>query len=85
MSVSAAHRGRGLGRGLATEVFAMARARGLEKIWAQIPASQEAAQSVFQSLGFRTEALLADFVKNADGLTEDLVIMSYDAGEPWEL
>jgi ribosomal protein S18 acetylase RimI-like enzyme len=84
-SVSLAHRGRGLGRSLANEVLAIARARELDKIWAQIAVSQEAAQRVLQSLGFRTEALLADFIKNADGLTEDLVIMSYDAGKPWGL
>jgi ribosomal protein S18 acetylase RimI-like enzyme len=85
LSVSAAHRGRGLGRILANEIFAIARARGLEKIWVRMAASQEPAQSVFQSLGFHTEAVLSDFVKNADGLTEDLVIMSYDAGKLWGL
>jgi ribosomal protein S18 acetylase RimI-like enzyme len=85
LNVSAAHRGLGLGRILANEVFSIARARGLAKIWARMAATQEAAQRVFQNLGFHTEALLSDFVKNEDGLTEDLVIMSYDAGEPWGL
>jgi RimJ/RimL family protein N-acetyltransferase len=78
MSVSPAFRGRGLGQTLANEVFAIARARGLQKIWARMAASQKAAQNVFESLGFHAEALLADFVKNANGRTEDLVIMSYD-------
>ena len=85
MSVAGAYRGRGLGRTLAHEVFALARARGLKKIWARMASSQEAAQKVFHSLGFHSEALLSDFVKNENGLTEDLVIMSYDAGELWEL
>jgi ribosomal protein S18 acetylase RimI-like enzyme len=80
VSVSLAHRGRGLGRSLANKVLAIARARELGKIWAQIAVSQKAAQRVLQSLGFRIEALLADFIKNADGLTEDLVIMSYVPG-----
>jgi RimJ/RimL family protein N-acetyltransferase len=83
ISVSRARRGRGLGKTLANEVFTLARARGLQKIWARMAASQEAAQSVLQRLGFRTEALLSDFVKSENGRTEDLVIMSYDAGEPW--
>lgn len=78
MSVSPAFRGRGLGQTLANEVFAIARARGLEKIWARMAASQKAAQNVFQGLGFHAEALLADFVKDASGRTEDLVIMSHD-------
>jgi ribosomal protein S18 acetylase RimI-like enzyme len=85
MCVAGAHRGRGLGRTLAKEVFAMARARGLEKIWARMASSQDSAQKVFHRLGFHTEARLSGFVKNQDGLTEDLVIMSYDAGELWEL
>jgi ribosomal protein S18 acetylase RimI-like enzyme len=85
MSVSGACRGLGLGRTLANEVFALARARGLEKIWARMAASQEPAQRVFRNLGFHSEALLSDFVKNENGLTEDLVIMCYDAGEVWGL
>jgi len=78
MSVAPAFRGRGLGHTLANEVFAIARARGLQKIWVRMAASQKAAQSVFQSLGFHAEALLADFVKDANGRTDDLVIMSHD-------
>ena len=85
MSVAGAYRGRGLGRTLAHEILTIARARGLKKIWARMASSQEAAQKVFHSLGFHSEALLSDFVKNENGLTEDLVIMSYDAGELWEL
>ena len=78
MSVSRAFRGRGLGKTLANEVFTLARARGLQKIWARMAASQKGAQRVFESLGFNAEALLADFVMDANGRTDDLVIMSYD-------
>jgi L-amino acid N-acyltransferase YncA len=85
MSVALAYRGYGIGRALANEVFAMARAHGLEKIWSRMAAGQMASQNVFESLGFHAEAVLSDFVKNEDGLTEDLVMMSYDAGEPWGL
>jgi ribosomal protein S18 acetylase RimI-like enzyme len=85
IGVGAAHRGSGLGKALANEGFAMARARGLEKIWARMASSQEAAQRVLHSLGFHTEALLSGFVKNEHGLSESLVIMSYDAGEHWEM
>jgi ribosomal protein S18 acetylase RimI-like enzyme len=85
LNVSAGHRGLGLGRILANEIFAIARARGLEKIWARMAASEEPAQGVFKKLGFHTEALLSNFVKTEQGLREDLVIMSYDAGESWAL
>lgn len=85
MSVALKYRGFGIGRVLAHEVFAMARAHGLEKIWSRMAAGQMASQNVFESLGFHAEAVLSDFVKNEDGLTEDLVVMSYDAGKPWGL
>jgi L-amino acid N-acyltransferase YncA len=83
MSVSAAHRGRRIGKALAGEIFAIARTRGLKKLWARMAISQEAAEKVFKSLGFRTEALLSDFVRNDNDLTESLVIMSRDFGERW--
>ena len=83
ISVSAAYRGRGIGKALAEQIFLKARARGLHKIWTRMAISQEAAQHMFMSLGFRTEALLSDFVKNENGLTDALVIMSYDFGENW--
>jgi ribosomal protein S18 acetylase RimI-like enzyme len=85
MSTALAYRGLGIGRALAHEVFGIARARGLEKIWSRMAAGQTASQNVFESLGFHAEAVLSNFVKNEDGLTEDLVMMSYDAGEPWGL
>ena len=83
ISVSAAYRGRGIGKALAEQIFLKARARGLQKIWTRMAISQDAAQHMFMRLGFRTEALLSDFVKNENGLTDALVIMSYDAGENW--
>ena len=83
MSVSASDRGRGIGKALAGEIFTIARTRGLKKLWARMAVNQEVAQNVLKSLGFRTEALLSDFVRNDNGLTEDLVIMSHDSGEHW--
>ncbi len=80
ISVSAAYRGRGIGKALAEQVFLKAQAQGLQKLWTRMAISQNAAQHMFMGLGFRTEAVLSDFVRNGNGLTEDLVIMSYDSG-----
>ncbi len=84
MSVAANHRNHGIGRILAGKIFAIARARGLQKLWVRMAISQEAAQVVFQNLGFRTEALLSEFVKNENGLSEALVIMTHDFRETWQ-
>jgi ribosomal protein S18 acetylase RimI-like enzyme len=84
MSVTAAYRGNGIGRILAGKIFSIARARGIQKIWVRMAVSQKAAQVVFQNLGFRSEALLSGFVKNENGSTESLVIMSHDFGVLWQ-
>jgi L-amino acid N-acyltransferase YncA len=78
LQVARSHRGRGLGKVLAQEVFSIARSRGLQKIMARMASSQTGARQVFASLGFQPEALLADFVIDAQGRTQDLVIMSHD-------
>jgi L-amino acid N-acyltransferase YncA len=79
MSISAAHRSRGIGRALAGEIFAVARARGLKKLLARMASGQLGALKLFHRLGFRTQAILTGCVKNENGVTEDLVIMSYDS------
>jgi hypothetical protein len=39
---------------------------------------QLGALKLFHSLGFRTQAILTGCVKNENGVTENLVIMSHD-------
>jgi RimJ/RimL family protein N-acetyltransferase len=71
-------RGLGLGKRLTMETFAMAKDLGLRKVTAQMSTDQRSARGVFEHLGFRPEALLADHVMTRDGQTRDLLIMSYD-------
>jgi L-amino acid N-acyltransferase YncA len=71
-------RSQGLGRALAGEIFALARARGLRKIVAQMTPDQKGAMATFERLGFRPEALLQDFVVDHAGRTRDLVVMAFD-------
>jgi RimJ/RimL family protein N-acetyltransferase len=72
------YRGIGLGKRLTNEAFAIAKELGLKKITAQMSTDQRSARQVFEHLGFRPEALLADHVMSRDGKTHDLLIMSYD-------
>ncbi len=76
--VGSAARGTGLGRVLATEIYSIATALGLTKLSAQMTLDQAGARVTFERLGFRPEALLADWVVDANGLTRDLLMMTYD-------
>ena len=72
------YRGIGLGGLLANELFSIARELGLQKIVARMASEQRGAVQVFERLGFRAEALLADYVIDRAGRTHDLIVMSYD-------
>jgi RimJ/RimL family protein N-acetyltransferase len=76
--ISPACRGIGLGNALANEVFALAHEIGLQKVIARMASEQRGALAVFERLGFKAEALLADYVMDRQGRTHDLVVMSYD-------
>jgi RimJ/RimL family protein N-acetyltransferase len=71
-------RGLGLGKRLTNEAFSMSKDLGLKKVTAQMATDQRSARQVFEHIGFRPEALLADHVMTRDGQTHDLLIMSYD-------
>ena len=42
---------------------------------------QRSAIAVFQALGFRPEALLSKHVKDWQGVTHDLVVLSHDVAQ----
>lgn len=67
-----------LGQALFEEVFSIAKDLGLRKITAHMTPDQAGARATTESLGFRPEALLQDFVEDREGHTRDLLIMSYD-------
>ena len=77
VNVGASHRGRGLGRVLTGQIFDIAHDLGLRKLMAQMTTDQHGAQAAFRRLGFVPEALLADYVEDRNGLTHDLVLMTY--------
>jgi len=79
--VAAPLRGKGLGRVLTQEAFALALGLGIEKIIAQMTVDQQGARAVFEGMGFRPEALLRDHVKDRDGRKYDLLILSHDVAK----
>jgi L-amino acid N-acyltransferase YncA len=76
--VSSDYRGIRLGARLVEEIFSVAKQIGLKKITAQMTADQKGARATFERVGFRPEALLADYVVDGEGRTHDMLIMSYD-------
>ena len=67
-------RGLGLGRIIAEEIYAIAQLLELQLLTARMVLDQSAAQSVFRRLGFQREAVLWDYVIDADGKTHDLLV-----------
>ncbi len=76
--VSPRERGKGLGRLLTQEAFALALAAGLEKLTARMTIDQDAAIRTFEGLGFRQEALLLEQVQEPDGSKLDLLVYAHD-------
>lgn len=75
--VSPDRRGAGLGRDLLEAVFAVAHGRGLAKLTARMTPDQTGSVALFESLGFRAEALLRDQVQGRDGRCHDLAILAH--------
>lgn len=79
--VAEQYRRGGLGRLLITAAFRVAVDMGVEKMMAQMTVDQEGAISTFYRLGFEEEARLRNHVKDRDGKTYDLVVLSQDVSE----
>jgi L-amino acid N-acyltransferase YncA len=78
--VSPDRRGAGLGRDLLEAIFAIAHAHGATKLVAQMTPDQTGSVTLFESLGFRGEAMLRDHVCDRSGQFHDLVILSLRLG-----
>jgi L-amino acid N-acyltransferase YncA len=71
-------RGKGLGRVLSADAGELAVTSGVEKLVAQMTPDQVGAVTVFETMGYKAEALLRDHVKDSAGVKHDLVILSLD-------
>ena len=75
--VAESYRGIGLGRWLLELVFEMALEAGATKLVARMTPDQAGALNLFQCLGFEQEAVLRDHALDANGLTHDLLMLSF--------
>src|SRR5712672_3868913 len=81
MVVSQDVRGQGVGRALSQQTFGLALGTGLEKLSVQMTVDQQAAIALFESLGFKAEALLRDHVRDVDGRTHDIVVLGHNVAQ----
>lgn len=81
MVVSLDVRGKGVGRVLSQETFALALNEGLDKLMVQMTVDQAGAISLFEGLGFKAEALLRDHVRDVSGRTHDIVVLGHKVAQ----
>ena len=61
--------------------FALALGAGLEKLSVQMTVDQRRAIALFESLGFKAEALLRDHVRDVDGKKHDIVVLGHNVAQ----
>ena len=76
--VAPALRGQGVGRALLQQIFRTAIERDCAKLIARMTPDQTNAIALFESMGFRGEALLRDHLRDRRGAYHDLAILSAD-------
>ena len=74
-------RGKGVGRALSQETFALALGAGLDRLIVQMTVDQTGAITIFEGLGFKAEALLRNHVRDAAGKTHDIVVLGHQVAQ----
>lgn len=81
--VASAYQRQGLGVRMARELYELAAGEKVEEIIVKMMRPQKAARSIFQRLGFTEEAVLPDYVKDASGRKQDLILARCDLEALW--
>ena len=71
-------RGKGVGRALLEASIDHAIAQGATKLTARMTPDQRGAITLFEESGFRGEALLRDQVRDTNGQSHDIAVLSLD-------
>jgi len=53
----------------------------MEKLSVQMTVDQQAAIALFESLGFKAEALLREHVRDIDGRKHDIVVLGHNVAQ----
>lgn len=76
--VSPDFRKRGLARIMFNELIKSAAEAGLEKLTAELAVTQKGASEMFRKVGFKDEAVLKNYIRDARDETHDLLVMTLD-------
>ncbi len=85
--VSREYQKQGLGTLLAKELYLEAARANVEDIVVKIMKPQVAAKKIFKKLGFKEDVEFRDYVRDRDGVKQDLIVMRCDLAalmEQWE-
>jgi len=74
---------RGLGTILIRELYFLAVQSQIETIVARMMRPQVGAERIFRRLGFREESMMPDFVKDIQGASQDLIVMTCNVKDLW--
>jgi L-amino acid N-acyltransferase YncA len=74
---------KGLGVLMLRALYDVARSTGLEEIVVKLMGTQTATRNLGESLGFRQEAVLRNYLKDWRGRRHDLILMRCDLEELW--
>ncbi len=83
--VGAGYQRRGVGSVIIQDLFRTAQQREVEKVVVKMAEPQHAVRSLCERLGFEVEAVLKDYIKDAEGNVHSLVVMACNLGEMFEL
>jgi RimJ/RimL family protein N-acetyltransferase len=75
---------RGLGTIVIRELYFIAVQNQIQTIVARMMRPQVGAQKIFRRLGFREDSMMPDFVKDLQGGSQDLIVMTCDVKELWK-
>ena len=81
--VDPGHRGRGVGRDLASHALDEAVRMGLAKVVVEVVAVQQGTVAMFTNLGFTAEAVLDDHIRDRDGELRDLMLLAHKVDDSW--
>ena len=79
--ISSRHKQNGMASLLIRELFHFCEKKGMEKVVCTLLGPQQSAIAVCEKLGFRTETVIEDYVKDLNGDFQSLIIMSCTLSE----